>query len=112
MMQSKKVNDVTVVSFKDISNFDARIAYRIKAELKGMISEIEKNIVVNLDGVDFIDSAGFGTIISGLKSSKKFGGDLKICNASPSVLELMELMHLGSVFEVHNCENDCVDSFV
>ncbi|MDN5216800.1 STAS domain-containing protein [Fulvivirgaceae bacterium BMA12] len=111
MMQSKKVSDVTIVSFKDMDHLDARIAYRIKAELKGLISENENNIVMNLAGIDFIDSAGFGTIISGLKSSKKYGGDFKLCNASPTVMELMELMQLGNVFEVHNDENKCVQSF-
>ncbi|MDN5201024.1 STAS domain-containing protein [Fulvivirgaceae bacterium BMA10] len=111
MIHTKKVNDVTVVTFDGISHFDSRNAYRIKAELKGMINERESLIVMNLNGVDFIDSAGFGTIISGLKSSKRYGGNLKLCNASSNVMDLIDLMHLGSVLEIHTDENKCVSSF-
>ena len=111
MMQSKKVNNVTVVSFNGMDNFDARNAYRIKAELKGLINEEDPQVVLDLNGIDFIDSAGFGTIISGLKSARRFGGSLKLCNANLKVKELMKLMHLESVFEMHSDEDKCVASF-
>lgn len=111
MIYSTKKGNVTVVTLAETNYFDARTAFRVKAELKELINESERNIALNLKGIEFIDSAGFGAIISGLKSSKRFGGNLKICNASSTVLELIELMHLESVFEIFQNEAKCVESF-
>ena len=87
MIHSKKVNNVTIISFNGMESLDAQNAFRIKGELKGLINEKVPKVVLNLKNINFIDSSGFGAIISALKTAKRAGGNLKICNASENTVE-------------------------
>ncbi|MDX5321207.1 MAG: STAS domain-containing protein, partial [Bacteroidota bacterium] len=69
-----------------------------KAEIKGLIDDQTKNIIADLEGIKFIDSTGFGALISVLKTVKSQNGKLILTGVSPEVRELMDLMQLLSVF--------------
>lgn len=111
MIKSKKENNVTIISFNGMDSLDAQNAFRIKGELKGLITGDVSKVVLNLEGIDFIDSSGFGAIISALKSAKRIGGTIKICNTSENVQELFRLMNLDSVFEFFETEETCKMSY-
>ena len=60
MIHSKKVNNVTIISFNGMESLDAQNAFRIKGELKGLINE--KDVIVifaqrNQDKTDEIAAA-------------------------------------------------------
>lgn len=89
----------SVLQFEGIKNLDANNAQRIKAEIKGLLSEKVKNVFIDLNSIQFIDSTGFGALISILKEVKSRGGKLVLCGISNEVKELMDLMQLLTVFE-------------
>ena len=70
-----------------------------------------KNIIVNLQEVDYIDSTGLGGLVIGYTTLKKAGGALKVTNLSRRNIELLVLTKLSTVFEVFNDEQDAVNSF-
>jgi len=111
MIHSKKVNNVTIISFNGMESLDAQNAFRIKGELKGLINEKVSKVILDLENINFIDSSGFGAIISALKTAKRAGGNLKICNASENTIELFRLMSLDSVFEFFDSEEKCQSSY-
>ena len=53
--------------------------------------------VVDLSGVDFIDSSGLGALISGLKAAREAGGDLRIAAPNAQVMKVLELTNLTRV---------------
>jgi len=69
------------------------------------------NVILNLEGVDYIDSTGLGTLVICYTSMQKAGGSLKILNLSKRNIELLVLTKLNAVFEVFNDEQDAVNSF-
>jgi anti-sigma B factor antagonist len=85
------------------------------ASLRERIRELSEsgrtNIILNLDGVDYIDSTGLGGLVISYTTLKKAGGALKVLNLSKRNIELLVLTKLSTVFEVFNDEQDAVNSF-
>jgi len=69
------------------------------------------NVILNLEGVDYIDSTGLGTLVICFTSLQRAGGALKILNLSKRNIELLVLTKLSTVFEVFNDEQDAINSF-
>lgn len=69
------------------------------------------NVILNLEGCDYIDSTGLGALVVCFTSLQRAGGALKILNLSKRNIELLVLTKLSAVFEVFNDEQDAVNSF-
>lgn len=85
------------------------------ASLRERIRELSEsgrnNIVVNLAGVDYIDSTGLGGLVISYTGLKKAGGSLKLLNLSRRNIELLVLTKLTTVFEIFDDEQEAVNSF-
>ena len=86
MIHSKKVNNVTIISFNGMESLDAQNAFRIKGELKGLINEKVPKVVLNLKNINFIDSSGFGAIISALKKFVDTNDEITIYSDSKNTV--------------------------
>ncbi len=69
------------------------------------------NVILNMEGVDYIDSTGLGGMVICFTSIRKAGGTVKLLNLSRRNIELLVLTKLETVFEVFNDEQDAVNSF-
>jgi len=69
------------------------------------------NVVVDLGGVEYIDSTGLGILVICFTSLKKQGGALKLVNPNKRNVELLLLTKLHTVFEVFTEVQDAVNSF-
>lgn len=58
-------------------------------------------LVVDLEGVDLIDSAGLGVLVGGLKRAKDREGELVLVATGRSVTKVLDLTGLTRVFEIH-----------
>jgi len=85
------------------------------ASLRERIRELceagHNNVILNLQGVDYIDSTGLGGLVISYTTLKKAGGALKIFNLTRRNIELLVLTKLSTVFEVFTDEQDAVNSF-
>lgn len=111
MLEVVEKNGIFVAKLRDISRFNSVISQSVKDELNSIMSNPNTKLVFNLEGIKFIDSSAFGTLISILKTSKQYNGQFKICNVSPDVQELIEVMQLDTVFEICGTEEECLSSF-
>ena len=71
-----------------------------KDKLLNLGQNSEKDIEIDLSGVDYIDSSGVGVLISLLKLQKKKGRVLKMSNVSEKVLDVLKLSSLADVFNL------------
>jgi anti-sigma B factor antagonist len=60
-----------------------------------------ERIVVDLEGLEFIDSAGLGILLGGLKRARVADGELVLVATGRNVLRVFELTGLVRVFEIH-----------
>jgi anti-sigma B factor antagonist len=58
-------------------------------------------VVVDLEGVEFIDSAGLGVLAGGLQRARAGEGDLVLVATGRSVVRALELTGLTRVFQIH-----------
>ena len=83
----------------------------LREKLKGLIAEGNKQIVLNMDNITYIDSTGLGTLVAAQVSAKTQGASLKLCNLGRRFQELLQLTKLVTVFEGCNTEAAAVASF-
>jgi len=69
------------------------------------------SIVLNLERVTYMDSAGIGELVACYKRAKEKGGTVKLLNPSGKVLDLLTLTKLEEVFETYRQEQEAVGSF-
>jgi anti-anti-sigma factor len=68
-------------------------------------------IVVNLEHVNYVDSAGLGALIEMHRKTKAKGGSLKLCNLGPNLRQALEIARLLPIFETCPTETAAVASF-
>jgi anti-sigma B factor antagonist len=83
----------------------------LREKVRELAASGSTNVILNLEGVDYIDSTGLGTLVICFTSLQKAGGALKILHLSKRNIELLVLTKLSTVFEVFNDEQDAVNSF-
>lgn len=111
MLKVEKINEVTVVTFENIDRFNALITEPVKEQLKALFNAPDTKLLLNLEGVRFIDSSGFGVLLSVMKTAASSHGHLKICNVGSEVMELFKLLQLHNVFEISNSLDEGLASY-
>ncbi len=86
-------------------------ASRLRDEVLALASAGNHRLVLNLAGVDFIDSTGLGAMVICFTTLKKAGGALKLCHLANREIELLVLTKLTSVFELFDDEQHAINSF-
>jgi anti-sigma B factor antagonist len=71
----------------------------------------QKNVILNLHGVDFIDSTGLGALVICATSARKKGGNVKLLNLNQRTIELLVMTRLATAFETFNDEQDAINSY-
>jgi len=70
-----------------------------------------KNFVVDLKQVDFMDSAGLGTLIAVLKQITERGGDMKIACLQKKPRMVFEITRAYKVFEIYDTVDEALKKF-
>ena len=107
---TREIGEVTVI------DMDGRITLgEGSALLRDLIRENvakgRKKIVMNLAGINYIDSTGLGELVSGYRLVKSEGGEIKLLNLNKKVTDLLQITKLYTVFDIHNQEVQAVSSF-
>jgi anti-sigma B factor antagonist len=80
---------------------DVSTAPQLRQRLVEMATSGSDHAVVDLDGVDFLDSTGLGVLVSGLKRFRTIGGDLSLVCTHHRILKVFEITGLTKVFGIH-----------
>jgi len=80
-----------------IGHLDMLAAPQFKALVASVVMGEHGSVVVDLSGVEFVDSSGIGAIISGLRTSREAGSSFRIANATAQVLAVLELTNVDRI---------------
>jgi len=83
----------------------------LREELQKLVAEGKKKIVLNMNNIEYIDSAGLGTLVAAHLNAKSKGAALKLCHLGSKLQEVLQITRLSTVFCVCNTEAVAVASF-
>jgi anti-sigma B factor antagonist len=85
---------------------DAYTSPRLREQLTRLMDEGHHQIVVDLEGVEFMDSTGLGVLVASLKRAKEHDGDVSLVCTSPQILRVLSITGLDRVFQVRTAVDD------
>lgn len=92
------VGDVRVLEFR--GRVDAHVTPDTRARVLELVASGHDLLVIDLEGVEFVDSSGLSVFITALKRASESGGEAVMSRVSPPVRSLLELTRLHRIFRV------------
>ena len=83
----------------------------LRDTVRNLLADGKKKIILNLAGVDYIDSSGVGELVSSYTTVRNSGGELKLLNLTQKVHDVLYVTKLYTVFDVRDDEFTAVKSF-
>ncbi len=109
-ISERQCGDVTILDLHGrlvLDEGDTSCVERIEA----LVQQNRVRIILNLEDVTYIDSAGVGAIVSKYVTLRKRGGDLKLLRLSHRVRRVISIARLLAVFEAFESEDLAIKSF-
>jgi anti-sigma B factor antagonist len=107
---SRQINGVTVVDLNGrITLGEGSVILR--DSVRDLLSKGNKNILLNLADVSYIDSSGIGELVSAFTHVRREGGELKLLKLTKKVHDLLQITKLYTVFDITDDEANAVASF-
>lgn len=79
---------------------DATAANDVRSAIASRALHGCRDIVVDMKGVSFVDSSGFGAIVAALVRVQEYSARLRLLGMQPSVRKCFEMVKLNQVFEI------------
>lgn len=92
-----KETQVTVRPGRDVV---ATMTNELRAELISLIQDAPQELVIDLAGVEIVDSVGISVLIAAHNSLEHRGGKLKIINIANDIYKLFKSMRLHNHFDI------------
>ncbi len=83
----------------------------LKEKINNLMQQGHRNLLLNLESVPYVDSAGLGGIVHTYTTVSRQGGTLKLVNLTKRITDLLAITKLLTVFETFESEADAVSSF-
>jgi anti-sigma B factor antagonist len=83
----------------------------LKDKINSLIQQGHKKLILNLEGVPYVDSAGLGEIVRTYTTVSRQGGSLKLLNLTKRIEDLLSITKLLTVFDTYDSEQDALNSF-
>ena len=109
VVPAKDANDVTIL--KVSGYLDTTTASELETALYGLLKKDRCKIVVDLTGVTYISSAGWGIFIGEIKEIRSRGGDLKLAGMVGDVFEVFQLLEFQTILESYPSSEEAIEAF-
>jgi anti-sigma B factor antagonist len=80
-----------------VGRLDLLSAGAVKEQLASAVAQGYRHLVVDLEGVPFMDSSGLGALIGGLKTTRLAGGDLRVARPAEQTAMILQLTNLNRI---------------
>ena len=81
---------------------DVYTAPKLREQLIDLVSSGQYHLVVDMEGVEFLDSTGLGVLVGGLKRVRTHNGSLQLVCSQERVLKVFRITGLTKVFAIHD----------
>jgi anti-anti-sigma factor len=107
MINIEKRNKIDIITFT-VDKINALITDEIRDKINRVLENGNSKVIIDLSGVSYIDSSGFGCMLSIMKTARNNYGILKFVNPEPSVMQVLQTLNLHTVFEIYDDLDVCI----
>ena len=108
----EKVGEEDNVAIISVGGYiDTTTSSELERTLDSLLKEGVFQVVIDLEKVDYISSAGWGIFISEIKGIRERGGDLKLARMIPDVYEVFELLEFHYILKAYDTVDEALESF-
>ena len=84
---------------------------KVKDKIRSLIGDDVKHVIIDLGGVNYVNSSGLGTLISILTTVRNAGGDLRLARIGDKVQNLFVITQLIKVFDTYETVDRALSSY-
>ncbi len=106
----RTVNDVTVLDLKGKMTLGEGDEL-LKDKINSLLAAGKKKLLLNLEAVPYIDSAGLGEVVRTYTTVSRQGGSLKLLNLTKRIEDLLSITKLLTVFDTFDSEAEAIKSY-
>jgi anti-sigma B factor antagonist len=106
----RTVNEVTVLDLKGKMTLGEGDEM-LKDKINSLLAAGKKKLLLNLEGVPYIDSAGLGEVVRTYTTVSRQGGSLKLLNLTKRIEDLLSITKLLTVFDTFDSEAEAIKSY-
>ena len=119
-LKTKSIDGITVVELAGRMTVDniysltksiEKNVFPFTGKIEDSTGEGSCRVILDMKGVEKIDSSGLGTILFLAKKCRALGNDLKIVSIPPQVKMVFEIVKFDKIFHIYNSLDDAVESF-
>ena len=92
-------------------NLDTNTAPDVESQLSRLIDEGTNNILINLEKLEYISSAGLRVFLATGKRIKSVGGKFELCDLNETVQEVFDMSGFSTILNVYKDENEALKEF-
>lgn len=107
MINIEKRDKIDIVTFSE-SFINALTADPIREGICKIFETANTILIIDLKGVEYIDSSGFSCFLSVMKAARNNYGTLYFARPEPRIRDLFNTLHLHTVFDIFDNIDDCI----
>lgn len=97
-IQTECRNDISILEL--MGELDYHSSPELREKLTELVLKQAPKILINLKGVDYMDSSGIATFVEAFQKTKRYQGRLVLTELTPTVRGVFEIAKLESIFEI------------
>ena len=109
-VNERQAGDVTILDMSGAVRIGEG-AIALRDAIRGLADSGKKKILLNLAGVNYVDSSGIGELIANYTTVSRQGGQLKLLNLTDRIQNLLVITKLLTVFDAYEDEGEALKSF-
>jgi anti-sigma B factor antagonist len=109
-VKERQAGDVTILDMKGAVRIGEG-SIELRDSIRRLAGEGKKKVLLNLAGVNYVDSSGIGELIANYTTISRQGGQLKLLNLTDRIQNLLVITKLLTVFDAFDNEAEALKSF-
>lgn len=89
-------------------DIDREAEEKLEDYFKNILQNDKKKVVLNLSGLDYINSSILGIFVKFYKNLKRLKGDMCFSNVKPFVLNMLKITHINDIIKIYTLEKDAI----
>lgn len=110
MINVENRGEIIIATFA-VEKINALITEELTDEFSALFVKPHVKLIIDFSGVKYIDSSGFGCLLSIMRIASNNYGTMKVVITDPMLLSLFKTLFLHTVFEIYDSVDSCIAAF-